>query len=116
MFGSRQTLILPVDQLAPVREDLQAALAASDEHQRPGLEAALRIVEGYSPQDLRRRWVASVLAAAAADPGANTVQAVKALRGAVPGLSLADAVALVREAGTAPGDSTTGNAVKSTHT
>jgi hypothetical protein len=114
MFGSRQTLILPVDQLAPVREDLQAALAASDERERPGLQAALRVVESYSPQDLRRRWVAGVLAAAEADPRANTVQAVKALRGAVPGLSLTDAVALVKEAGAAPGDGAADNAVKST--
>jgi hypothetical protein len=57
MFGLRQVRLLPVDQLAPVREDLREALLASGERERPGLEAALRIIEGHSPEELRRRWV-----------------------------------------------------------
>lgn len=97
MFGLRQPRVLPVDQLGPVREDLQKALAASGERERPGLEAALRIVEGHSPEELRRRWVASILRRAGVDPRTETVKAVKALRDAVPALSLRDAVAMVKE-------------------
>ena len=105
MFGARQMWVQPADQLAPVREDLQKALAASGERERPGLEAALRIIEEYSPGELRRRWVTGILTAASADPRANTVHAVKALRDAAPGLSLSDAVALVKEAASQPEDS-----------
>ena len=102
MFGLRQVRVLPADQLAPVREDLRKALAAAGERERPGLEAALRIIEGYSPAELRRRWVAGILTEAAADPRTDTVKAVKALRGAVPALSLSDAVAMVKEAASQP--------------
>ena len=102
MFGLRQARVLPVDQLAPVREDLRKALLTSGERERPGLEAALRITEEYSPDELRRRWVAGILTAASVDPRANTVKAVKALRDAVPLLSLSDAVQLVKEAAAQP--------------
>jgi hypothetical protein len=97
-FGSRRRSALPVDQLGPVREDLQKALAAAGERERPGLEEALRIIGRYSPEQLRRRWVADTLTAAAVDPQTDTVKAVKALRDAAPGLSLSDAVAMVKEA------------------
>jgi hypothetical protein len=107
MFGLRQTKVLPVDQLAPVREDLRKELLAADEHERPGLAAALRIVEGYSPAELRRRWVAGILEAAPVDPRTDTVRAIKALRDAVPLLSLSDAVALVQEVAAQPEDSGT---------
>jgi hypothetical protein len=98
IFGSRQTSALPVDQLAPVREDLRKALAAAGERERPGLEEALRTIGEYSPEELRRRWVAGILTAAAVNPQTDSVKAVKALRDAAPGLSLSDAVALVKEA------------------
>lgn len=98
MFGLRQVRVLLADQLAPVREDLQQALGASGERERPGLEAALQIVGEYSPEELRRRWVAGILSAASVDPRTDAVKAVKVLRGAVPGLSLLDAVAMVKEA------------------
>jgi len=105
MFGLRQVRVLPADQLGPVREDLRKALAASGERERPGLEAALRIIEGYPPGELLRRWVSGILTAAAVDPRTDTVRAIKALRDAVPALSLADAVALVKEAAAQPEDS-----------
>jgi hypothetical protein len=106
MFGSRQTRApLPVDQLALVREDLREALLASGERERPGLEAALRMIEEYSPEELRRRWATGILTAASVDPRADTVKAVKALRGAEPALSLSDAVALAKEAASWPAGS-----------
>jgi hypothetical protein len=104
MFGLRQTQVLPADQLAPVREDLRKALAVSGERERPGLEAALRIIEQSSPEELRRRWVTGILMAASVDPQVSTVTAVKAVRDAVSGLSLGDAVALVKEATSQPED------------
>lgn len=97
MFGVREVRVLPADQLAPVREDLRQALASADERERPGLEAALRLVEGYTPEELRRRWVAGILAETAVDPKTDTVNAVRDLRRAVPSLSLTDAVTLVKE-------------------
>jgi hypothetical protein len=90
-----------------VREDLRKALLASGERERPGLEAGLRIIGEYSPEELRRRRVAGILTAASADPRANTVKAVKAPRfsEAAPALSLSDAVALAKEATSQPEDS-----------
>jgi hypothetical protein len=105
MFGLQQTRVVLVDQLGPVREDLRKALAASGERERPGLESALRIIEEYPAGELRRRWAAGILAEAAADPRTDMVKAVKALRDAVPALSLRDAVAMVKEAASPPGES-----------
>jgi hypothetical protein len=72
---------------------------------RPGLEAALGILTGYRDDELRRRWVLGagcwvlrILGDASVDPRTHEVRAVKALRDAVPGLSLTAAVAFVREA------------------
>jgi hypothetical protein len=94
----RQAPILLVDQLTPIRTDLLRALETADERERPGLEAALQLVNEYSPAELRRRWVLGILDEASVDPRTHAVKAVKALRDAVPSLSLIDANALVKEA------------------
>ncbi|SDS66935.1 hypothetical protein SAMN05216371_0379 [Streptomyces sp. TLI_053] len=84
-----------------VEADLRRALETAEAGERAGLERALRIVmETVSAPDagVRRRWVREVLHASGADVR-DQVGAVKALRTARPGLSLAAAYQLVREAG-----------------
>jgi hypothetical protein len=98
MFGSRGPRVIVVHELGSVREDLRRALDVAGERERPGLEAALGILTGYRDDELRRRWVLRILGDASVDPRTHEVRAVKALRDAVPGLSLTDAVAFVREA------------------
>ncbi|MDX2528525.1 hypothetical protein ACSCB1_39690 [Streptomyces europaeiscabiei] len=52
---------------------------------------------GFTGSDPRVRWVVKVLAEQGIDPRTNEVAAVKALRAALPGLSLVAATALARE-------------------
>ncbi|MEG3627704.1 hypothetical protein [Streptomyces poriticola] len=77
------------------------ALAEATADERPGLERAAALVEqaaAASDADLRARWVHERLAAAGHEGPADSVAAVKVLREAAPGLSLASAVQLSKDA------------------
>ncbi|WP_030421853.1 hypothetical protein VM636_05165 [Streptomyces sp. SCSIO 75703] len=91
-----------------VARALRQALAEAAPGERPGLERAVTVVEraaDTSDAELRSRWVHERLAAVGHEGPADSVRAVKALRDAVPGLSLLAAVRLSKEAAAHPGPS-----------
>ncbi|MFG2680902.1 hypothetical protein [Streptomyces sp. NPDC048392] len=84
-----------------IAHGLRQALAEATPEQRPGLERAAALVEraaAVTDAELRARWVHERLAAAGHQGPADSVQAVKALREAAPGLGLVQAVQLTRDA------------------
>ncbi|MFE3880158.1 hypothetical protein ACFXPX_37910 [Kitasatospora sp. NPDC059146] len=84
--------------LDPLKAALRAALDTADQVEQPGLRRALRIVEDFVPAAAPTPvdWARNVLVHAGIDPRTAEVKAVRELRRAHPGLSLRDAVALVR--------------------
>ncbi|MBD0692992.1 hypothetical protein [Streptomyces sp. CBMA123] len=87
----------PAD-LEPLKAALRAALDTADQVEQVGLRRALRIVEDFVPPAAPTPvdWARAVLAHAGIDPRTAEVKAVRELRRAHAGLSLRDAVALVR--------------------
>ncbi|MGW8062572.1 hypothetical protein ACVV2G_09920 [Streptomyces ziwulingensis] len=84
-----------------IAQDVRQALAEATPEQRPGLERAAALVEqaaAASEAELRARWVHERFAEAGYQGPADSVQAVKTLRDAAPGLSLLSAVQLTRDA------------------
>ena len=77
------------------REALGQALRSADETTRPGLAEAVRVLEQFDRSDdqLVLDWARRTLDRAAVDPGRH-VQAVAALRSALPAMSLRAATAL----------------------
>ncbi|MEU8760736.1 hypothetical protein [Streptomyces sp. NPDC048659] len=99
MFGNDALPIVVLHDLEDVRAELVAELGAAGEAERPGLEAALRVVDRRAAVDDGehvRRWVSRTLAAAGVDPAQDFVRAVKTLREAAPGLGLVAANDLVK--------------------
>jgi hypothetical protein len=66
-----------VDQFTPIRTDLPRALETVDERERPGLEAAIRMLDEYSPAELRHRWVPGILDEASVDLREHAVKVVR---------------------------------------
>ncbi|MFF9409493.1 hypothetical protein ACF1B0_28830 [Streptomyces anandii] len=80
---------------------VRSALAEASPEERPGLERAAALVERaftVSDAELRARWVHERLAQAGYEGPADSVQAIKTLRQAAPGLSLVTAVRLSKDA------------------
>ncbi|MFA3876177.1 hypothetical protein ABS735_21240 [Streptomyces sp. MMCC 100] len=84
-----------------VAHGIRQALAEATPEERPGLERAAALVEqaAAAPDaELFARWVHERLAAAGHEGPADSVQAVRTLREAAPGLSLRQAVKLSKAA------------------
>ncbi|MFJ8149864.1 hypothetical protein ACIQ8D_07360 [Streptomyces sp. NPDC096094] len=84
-----------------IAHGVRQALAEATPEQRPGLEHAAALVEraaAASDAELRARWVHERFAMAGYQGPADSVQAVKVLREAAPGLSLLSAVQLTKDA------------------
>ncbi|MFJ3308516.1 hypothetical protein ACIPSA_36840 [Streptomyces sp. NPDC086549] len=98
MFTKKETHFVVLNDLDKARAALQEALGKAERDEAPGLRRALEIVDGIGAGgDPRVRWAREVLAGQGIDPRAREVHAVKALREALPGLSLVAAVDLVRQ-------------------
>ncbi|MFI7345793.1 hypothetical protein ACIBSR_05915 [Streptomyces sp. NPDC049936] len=104
MFGRNKTPELNVLVLRDadvIAHGIRQALAAATLEERPGLEAAAAVAEraaAASDAQLRARWVHERLAAAGHEGPVDSVQAVKTLREAAPGLTLLSAVQLTKDA------------------
>ncbi|MFD5806183.1 hypothetical protein ACGF3J_09875 [Streptomyces sp. NPDC048171] len=104
MFGRNKTPELNVLVLRDadvIAHGIRQALAAATPEERPGLEAAAAVAEraaAASDAQLRARWVHERLAAAGHEGPVDSVQAVKTLREAAPGLTLLSAVQLTKDA------------------
>ncbi|MFJ2739139.1 hypothetical protein ACIO3O_05680 [Streptomyces sp. NPDC087440] len=91
--------------LALLQNTLDATTA--DDTERPGLERAVAILTDAptAPQaELRGRWARERIEAAGVKVEADSVQAIKALRKAEPGLGLYEAVVMTKEAAALDGD------------
>ncbi|MEU5420319.1 hypothetical protein ACFY1P_00910 [Streptomyces sp. NPDC001407] len=102
MFGTgkRSEQVLVLRDSKAIAEAVSEALAGATDEQRPGLELAAELIARYAERperEVREEWTRGVLAKAGVDPRTHEVHAVKAVRQAQPGLSLAQAVQLVRE-------------------
>ncbi|MFD7920657.1 hypothetical protein ACFV3R_15710 [Streptomyces sp. NPDC059740] len=97
LFRHRASVTVLRD-LEIVRSRLESALAEADPELAPGLRYALDVVTELDDErtDLRTEWARGVLETEGVDPRAHEVRAVKALRDARPGLSLRDAVEMVK--------------------
>ncbi|MFJ5557817.1 hypothetical protein ACIQCD_10415 [Streptomyces sp. NPDC093250] len=98
MFGSKETHLVALSDLDEAREAVRQALADASDADAPGLRVALGILDGFTASDPRVRWVGKVLGEQGINPRTHEVAAIKALRDALPGLSLVAATALAREA------------------
>ncbi|QEU97382.1 hypothetical protein CP970_16685 [Streptomyces kanamyceticus] len=102
MFGTkREMTVVALRDTDAIADELREALATADAAERPGLERAAAIVARVAAvpdSEVRGRWALNHLAAAGHTGPADSVRAVKALRQAEPGLSLATAVQLSKEA------------------
>ncbi|MGW0736763.1 hypothetical protein [Streptomyces sp. NPDC002851] len=105
MFGRRQeTAVLVLRDSDELTETLRWALDRAPEEERAGLRRALELVAetaATSDAEIRVRWTRAQLAAAGYQGPGDDVRAVKALRDAQPGLSLAQAVEFTKEAAAA---------------
>ncbi|MCX4818857.1 hypothetical protein OG883_02850 [Streptomyces sp. NBC_01142] len=106
MFGlvKKETVVLVLRDSDELAEALRVALADATDEDRPGLERAAALVAERSAADdaeLRGRWVRAQLADAGWEGPVDSVEAIKALRTAEPGLRLAQAVTLAKEASVA---------------
>ncbi|MCF3104702.1 hypothetical protein IPZ58_24370 [Streptomyces roseoverticillatus] len=82
-------------------EAIREALATAGAEERPGLERAAALIARHAARperEVRAEWVRGILAEAGVDARSQELHAIKALRKAERGLSLATAVRLVREA------------------
>lgn len=102
MFRKPQPLAVLVLRDAPdVVAGLRRALETATDSERPGLERALALAEGTAARpdaELRGRWVRQRLTAAGHEGPADSVEAIKILRRAEPGLTLLQAVTYAKEA------------------
>ncbi|MEV6472766.1 hypothetical protein [Streptomyces sp. NPDC051657] len=102
MFRKPQPLAVLVLRDAPdVVAGLRRALETATDSERPGLERALALAEGAAARpdaELRDRWVRQRLTAAGHEGPADSVEAIKILRRAEPGLTLLQAVTYAKEA------------------
>jgi hypothetical protein len=97
MFTTKEAHLVVLNDLDEARAALREALEAADGETAPGLRLALEIADGIGGGvDPRVRWAGQVLAEEQLDPKKQEVRAVRALRVALPGLSLVAAVDLVR--------------------
>ncbi|MFI1780389.1 hypothetical protein [Streptomyces rubiginosohelvolus] len=105
LFRKPQPLAVLVVRDAPdVVAALRSALATAPDADRPGLEHALALAEGSAARpdaELRGRWVRQRLDAAGHEGPADSVEAIKILRQAEPGLTLLQAVTYAKEAAAA---------------
>ncbi|MEU2760040.1 hypothetical protein [Streptomyces sp. NPDC007094] len=105
LFRKPQPLAVLVVRDAPdVVTGLRRALEAAPDAERPGLERALALAEesaGRPDGELRGRWVRQRLDAAGHEGPADSVEAIKILRRAEPGLTLLQAVTYAKEAAAA---------------
>ncbi|MEV0180520.1 hypothetical protein AB0I54_14665 [Streptomyces sp. NPDC050625] len=98
MFSKKETHFVVLNDLDEARAAIQRALDdAIGSDTAAGLRRALEIVDGIGGGDPRVRWAAQVLAEAELDAREQEIKAVKALREALPGLSLAAAVDLLKQ-------------------
>jgi hypothetical protein len=99
VFSKKETHFVVLNDLDEARAAIQRALNdAIGSDTAAGLRRALEIVDGIGDgRDPRVRWAAQVLAEAELDAGEQEIKAVKALREALPGLSLAAAVDLLKQ-------------------
>ncbi|WTB19267.1 hypothetical protein OG293_13290 [Streptomyces sp. NBC_00829] len=114
MFGlgrQQQLNVLVLRDADGIADAVRAALSTATPEERPGLERAAAIVAeaaDTSVAELRGRWVRQQLDAAGIKEPADSINAIKALRQAEPGLSLLSAVNLAKDAeATRPGPQTT---------
>lgn len=101
MVSKNQPPIVVLHDLEDVRLEINVALEAASESQRPGLQAALDILNRCATatdDQLVREWVRRTVSEAGVEIGEDHVRAVKALRDAVPGLGLISANDLVKSA------------------
>ncbi|MEW1628352.1 hypothetical protein AB0387_13185 [Streptomyces sp. NPDC089173] len=102
LFRKPQPLaVLVVRDAHDVVAALRRALETAPDGERPGLERALVLAEesaGRPDAELRGRWVRRRLAAAGHEGPADSVEAIKILRQAEPGLTLLQAVTFAKEA------------------
>ncbi|GAA0387418.1 hypothetical protein [Streptomyces luteireticuli] len=99
--GSTQTQVVVVRDAQAVAEAIREALTTASPEERPGLERAAAIVAERTPRpdaEVRGEWARAIVTAAGFDPRTQELHAIRALRRAEPGLGLAAAVQLVREA------------------
>ncbi|MCF3171228.1 MULTISPECIES: hypothetical protein [Streptomyces] len=101
MFRKPQPLAVLVVRDAPdVVADLRRALETAGEAERPGLERALALAERSAARpdaELRCRWVRQRLDSSGYTGPADSVEAIKNLRQAEPGLSLLQAATYAKE-------------------
>ncbi|MGW6581763.1 hypothetical protein ACWF76_20705 [Streptomyces globisporus] len=105
LFRKPQPLAVLVIRDAPdVVAGLRRALETAPDAERPGLERALALAEESAARpdaELRGRWVRRRLDAAGHEGPADSVEAIKTLRQAEPGLTLLQAVTYAKEAAAA---------------
>ncbi|MFJ6695953.1 hypothetical protein ACIQM4_07755 [Streptomyces sp. NPDC091272] len=104
-FSRPEVQVVAVSDRAEILDALRRAADGADEAERAGLARALAVVEATparDPAELRGRWARERIEAAGIEPKADSIVAIKALRKAEPGLSLAQAVALAKEAAATP--------------
>ncbi|MFF8294263.1 hypothetical protein [Streptomyces globisporus] len=100
----RPLAVLVVRDAPDVVAGLRGALETAPDAERPGLERALALAEesaGRPDAELRGRWVRRRLDAAGHEGPADSVEAIKILRRAEPGLTLLQAVTYAKEAAAA---------------
>ncbi|WP_328872378.1 hypothetical protein OHT76_20965 [Streptomyces sp. NBC_00287] len=97
-LGKKEAHLIALSDLDEAREAVRQALAGASAVEEPGLRAALGILDGFGGSDPRVRWVVRVLGEQGIDPRTHEVAAIKAVREALPGLGLAPAAALVKDA------------------
>ncbi|MFE7094661.1 hypothetical protein [Streptomyces erythrochromogenes] len=98
---TKHTFVLTIRDADTIAASLRRALEAASPEERAGLERAAAVVEAAavaSAAQVRAGWVRSRLAAVGFAGDVGSVDAVKALRGAEPKLSLLAAVELQRDA------------------
>ncbi|MEC4018885.1 hypothetical protein [Streptomyces sp. H27-D2] len=100
-FNQPEIALVVLRDADEIRDAVQRALVTADADERPGLErAAAVIAEEHARTDaeLRVRWARRTLADGGVDAQDGHVAAVRAMRLAVPGMSLLVANQLVKEA------------------
>ncbi|MEV1077895.1 hypothetical protein AB0I98_06510 [Streptomyces sp. NPDC050211] len=101
MFGKSSSAVIFVRDADVAVSSLRQALAEASPEERPGLERAVAVAEraaAATESDVRARWVRERLAGAGYQGPADSVEAIKVLRQAEPGLSLVAAVELAKSA------------------
>ncbi|MGW7415551.1 hypothetical protein [Streptomyces sp. NPDC054863] len=104
-FSRPETQIVALSDRDEILDALRQAAETAEEAERPGLLRALAVVEAAparSGAEMRGRWARERIEAAGVEPKADSILAIKVLRQAEPGLSLAQAVALAKDAAAVP--------------